>query len=133
MIGSFPDKRFDRFGPSYYPPHQKQKMKKNDIPAPVEASKMCPMEVYYDGDIHDAVANGAANLRKLDGIIPVHPQYDGVPVNFFAPKGSRKYWTKASTPELRYFIHFFCIISILVIILIIDIIEEQIFPVPRSG
>ena len=57
MIGSFPDKRFDRFGPIYYPPHQKQKMKENDIQAPVEASKMCPMdsEVYYDGDIHDAV------------------------------------------------------------------------------
>ena len=79
-------------------------MKKNDIqvPAPVEASKMCPMEVYYDGDIHYAVAN----LRKLDGTIPVHPQY-GVPVNFFAPKGAHKYWTKASTPELGYFIHYF--------------------------
>ncbi len=72
MIGSFPDKRFDRFGPIYYPPHQKQKIKKNDIPAPVEASKMCPIEMYYDGDIHDAVAN----LRKLDGTIPVHPQYE---------------------------------------------------------
>ncbi len=57
MIGSLPDKRFDRFGPIYYPPHQKQKMKKNDSPAPVEAGKMSPMEVYYDGDIHDAVAN----------------------------------------------------------------------------
>ena len=95
MIGSFPDKRFDRFRPIYYPPRQKQKMKKHDIPAPVDASKMCPMEVYYDGDIHDAVAN----LRRLDGTIPVHPQY-GVPVNFFSLKGSRKYWTKASTPEL---------------------------------
>jgi hypothetical protein len=108
MICSFPDKRFDRFGPIYYPPHQKQKKKKNDIPAPVEASKMCPMEVYYDGDIHDAVAN----LRKLDGTIPVHHQY-GVPVNFFAPKGSRKYWTKVSTPELGYFIHFFALFQLL--------------------
>jgi hypothetical protein len=80
MIGSFPDKRFDRFGPIYYAPHQKQKMKTNDVP--VDASKMCPMEVYYDGDIYDAVAN----MRKLDGTIPVHPQY-GVPVIFFAPKG----------------------------------------------
>jgi hypothetical protein len=100
MIGSFPDARFDCFGPIYYPPHQKQKMKKHGIPAPVDASKMCPMEVYYDGDIHDTVAN----LRRLDGTIPVHPQY-GVPVNFFSPKGSCKYWTKASTPELGYFIH----------------------------
>jgi hypothetical protein len=62
-----------------------QKMKKNDIPAPGEASKMCPMEVYYDGDIHDAVAN----MCKLDGTIPVHPQY-GVPVNFCRPQGSAK-------------------------------------------
>ncbi len=59
---------------------------------------MCPMEVYYDGDIHDAVAN----MRKLDGTIPVRPQY-GVPVYFFAPKGSHKYWT----PESGYFIHYF--------------------------
>jgi hypothetical protein len=99
MIGSFPEKRFGRFGPIYYPPHQKQKMKKHDIPARVDASKMSPMEVYCDGDIHDAVAN----LRKLDGTIPVHPQY-GVPVNFISPKGSHKYWIKASTPELGYFI-----------------------------
>ena len=105
MIGSFPDKRFDCFGPIYYPPLQKQKMNKNDVPGPVGAIKMCPMEVYYDGDIHDAVAN----MRKLDGTIPVHPQY-GVPVNFFVPKGSRKYWTKASTPELGYFIHYFFVL-----------------------
>jgi hypothetical protein len=79
-------------------------MKKNDIPVPVEATKMpvCPMEVYCDGDIHDAVAN----MRKLDRTIPVHPQY-GVPRIFFAPKRARKYWTKASTLELGYFIHSF--------------------------
>jgi hypothetical protein len=81
-IGSFPDKLFDRFDPINHPPHQKQKMKKNDIQVPVDASKMCPMEVYYDGDNHNPVAN----IRKLDGTIPVHPQY-GVPVNFFAPQG----------------------------------------------
>jgi hypothetical protein len=40
MIGSFPDARFDRFGPIYYPPHQKQQKKKYEFPAPVEASKM---------------------------------------------------------------------------------------------
>ncbi len=65
MIGSFPHKRFDSFGPIYYPQHQKQVMKKHEIPAPVDASKMCQMEVYYDGDIHDAVAN----LRRLDGTL----------------------------------------------------------------
>ncbi len=43
MIGSFPDKRFDRFGPIYYPPHQKQMMNKNDIPVPVDASKISPI------------------------------------------------------------------------------------------
>ncbi len=48
LNGSFPDKLFDRFSPFYYPPHQKQKMKKNDTLVPVVASKMCPMEVYYD-------------------------------------------------------------------------------------
>ncbi len=86
------------------------------------------MEVYYDDDIHDTVSN----LRKLDGTIPVHPQY-GVPLNFFAPKRAQKYWTKASTPELGYFIRLcFCIILIFVIILIVDMIE-QIFSVPRSG
>jgi hypothetical protein len=106
LIGSFPNKRFERYGPLYYPPHQKQKMKQNGIPVPVDASKMCPMEVYYDSDIEDALGN----LRKLDGKIPVHPQY-GVPVSFPPPKGSCKYWTKASTPELghftQYFLHYF--------------------------
>jgi hypothetical protein len=40
------------------------------------------MEVYYNGDIHDAVAN----MRELDGTIHVHPQYE-VPVNFFRSQG----------------------------------------------
>ncbi len=102
-------------------------MRKNNIPALVDESKMCPLELYYDADIHDAVAN----LRKLDGDIPVHPQY-GMPVNFFAPKKSRKFWTKPSTAELGYFDSYFCIISIMVIIFIIDI-YKQIFPLPRSG
>ena len=39
------------------------------------------------------------NLRRLDGNIETHPQY-GAPVNLFAPKGTRKYWVKASTPVL---------------------------------
>jgi hypothetical protein len=45
--------------------------------------------------LHDVVAN----LRRLDGSIETHPQY-GAPVNLFAPKGTRKYWVKASTPVL---------------------------------
>ena len=44
-------------------------------------SRMCPLGVYYDADVHDALAN----LRKLDGDIPVHPQY-GMSVNCFALK-----------------------------------------------
>ena len=85
-------------------------MRKNNIPALVDESKMCPLELYYDADIHDAVAN----LRKLDGDIPVHPQY-GMPVNFFAPQKTRKFWTKSSTAELGYCESYFCIISIMVI------------------
>ena len=95
LIGSFPDKRFDRFGPLYIPAYKKQHMKKNDVPVPVDDSRMCPLGVYYDADVHDALAN----MRRLDGEIPVHPQY-GMSVNFFAPKKSRKYWTKPSTAEL---------------------------------
>jgi hypothetical protein len=45
--------------------------------------------------LHDVLAN----LRRLDGSIEPHPQY-GAPVNLFAPKGTRKYWVKASTPVL---------------------------------
>ncbi len=45
----------------------------------MDDSKLCPLEMYYDGDIHDALAN----LRKLDVSIPVHDKY-GVPINFFS-------------------------------------------------
>ncbi len=47
------------------------------------------------GGAHDFVSN----LRRVDGSIPVHPQY-GPPVNIFSPKGTRKYWVGASTPVL---------------------------------
>jgi hypothetical protein len=40
-------------------------MRKNDVPVPVDDSKRCPLEVYYDADVHDALSN----LRKLDGDI----------------------------------------------------------------
>jgi hypothetical protein len=46
-----------------------------------------------------------SNLRRVDGSLPVHPQY-GPPVNIFAPKGSRKYWIRASTPVLGFFLFF---------------------------
>ena len=99
LIGSFPDKRFERFGPLYILPHKRQSMRKSDIPVPVDDSRMCPLGTLYDPDVHDALSN----LRRLDGNIPVHPQY-GMPVNFFAPQKSRKYWTKPSTAELGYFV-----------------------------
>jgi hypothetical protein len=69
-----------------------------------------------DTEIHDAVAN----MRCLDGSIPIHPQY-GAPVNFFAPVGIRKYWVKSSTPVLANFLGKCCmyIISIMYFMLII--------------
>ena len=125
-VCSFPGK-FERFGPLYIAPHKLQAMRQNNVPSPVDPSKRCPLEMFYDADVHEAVAN----LRKLDGDIPVHPQY-GMPVNFFAPQKSRKFWTKPSTAELGYFSSYFGIILIMVIIFIIDI-YQQIFPLPRSG
>ena len=91
FICSFPGKQFERFGPLYIPPHKKLNMRKNDVPVPVDDSKICPLEVFYDADVHDALAN----LRKLDGDISVRHQY-GMSVNFFAHKKSRRYWTKPS-------------------------------------
>ena len=84
LIGSFPDKRFDSFGPLYIPAYKKQHMKKNDVPVPVDDSRMCPLGVYYDADVHDALSN----LRKLDGDIPVHPQYVAC-LLFFLPRKNR--------------------------------------------
>jgi hypothetical protein len=81
FICSFPGKQFERFVPLYIPPHKKHSMRKNDVPVPVDDSKICPLEVYYDADVHDALVN----LRKLDGNIPVHPQF-GISVNVFAHK-----------------------------------------------
>ncbi len=51
MIGSFPDKMFDRFGPIYYPPHQKQKMKKMTFLYPSKLARCdrwkCTMMVIF--------------------------------------------------------------------------------------
>ena len=57
----------------------------------IDESKMCPFAEQYDADLHDFVSN----LRRVDGSIAVHPQY-GPPVNIFSPKGTRKYWVRAS-------------------------------------
>jgi len=73
----------------------KTKAKRNEQVVGIDPSKICPLESMYDADIHDALAN----MRRLDGNIPKHDKY-GVPVNFFTPPGSRKYWVKASTPVL---------------------------------
>jgi hypothetical protein len=62
---------------------------------------MCPFAELYDADLHDFLSN----LRRVDGSLPEHPQY-GPPVNIFAPKGSRKYWIRASTPVLGFFLFF---------------------------
>lgn len=61
----------------------------------IDESKMCPFAEHYDADLHDFLSN----LRRIDGTLPPHQQY-GPPVNLFAPKGSRKYWVRASTPVL---------------------------------
>ena len=78
-------------------------MKRKNEPVTFDDSKMCPLQTLYDPDIHDAIAN----LRRLDGNIPIHEKY-GAPVNFFSPPGSRKYWVKASTPGLGYVYYIFC-------------------------
>ncbi len=89
----------------------------------------------YDPDIHDALAN----LRRLDGSIPVHDKY-GPPVYFFAPSGSRKYWVKQSTPVLGcvcdIYIMFFALIILFMynidIILIISNLAAG-FSFPHPG
>lgn len=58
---------------------------------------MCPLAHEFDLQIHDAIAN----LRRLDGSIPPHQEH-GRPVDFFAEKGRRKFWIKASTPVFGY-------------------------------
>ena len=72
-------------------------MKRKNETITFDDSKMCPLHTLFDADIHDAIAN----MRRLDGNIPIHEKY-GAPVNFFSPPGSRKYWVKASTPVLGY-------------------------------
>ena len=75
--------------------HLKTRNRRHGVKTEVDDTRQTPFVEHYDGNLHDAVAN----LRRLDGSIAPHPQY-GPPVNFFAPKGTRKYWVKASTPVL---------------------------------
>ena len=90
----FPAK-YERFCALFVPNHQKSRNKRNGMDVEVDDGKQCPFVEHYDGFTHDLLAN----LRRLDGSIEPHPQY-GVPVNLIAPKGTRKYWVKASTPVL---------------------------------
>jgi hypothetical protein len=53
----------------------------------------CPLVKHYDGEVHDVFCN----FCRLDGSLEANPRY-GPSVIYFAPKGSRKYWFKASTP-----------------------------------
>ena len=73
----------------------KTRNRRQGIVSEADDTRQCPFLEHYDGNLHDALAN----MRRLDGSIDPHPQY-GPPVNFFAPKGTRKYWVKASTPVL---------------------------------
>ena len=63
---------------------------------PKDESLMFPLAVSYDADIHDALAN----MRTLDGTLPLHSKY-GAPVNLFPPGCvAAKFFVKPSAPVL---------------------------------
>ena len=62
----------------------KTKIRRSGVPIDIDESKMCPFAELYDADLHDFLSN----LRRVDGSLPVHPQY-GPPVNLFAPKDGK--------------------------------------------
>lgn len=93
-FGRFPSK-YERFCAHYVPNNLKTKNRRSGIEVEIDDTKMCPFTEHYDADLHDFLSN----LRRIDGSLPPHPQY-GQPVNLFAPKGTRKYWVRASTPVL---------------------------------
>jgi hypothetical protein len=97
-FGRFPIK-YERFGAHYIPNNLKIKNRRSGVPLEIDESKMCPFVELYDADLYDFLSN----LRRVDGSLPVHPLY-GPTVNLFAPKDSRKYWIRASTPVLVYFL-----------------------------
>ena len=94
LCGRFPSK-YERFCPLYLANHEKTRNRRNGVKSDVDDTRQYPFNEHYDGFTHDVLAN----LRRLDGSIEPHAQY-GVPVNLFAPKGTRKYWVKSSTPVL---------------------------------
>jgi hypothetical protein len=75
------------------------KIRRSGVPIDIDESNMCPFAELYDADLHDFLSN----LRRVDSSLPVQLQY-GPPVKLFAPKDSRKYWIRASTPVLGYFL-----------------------------
>ena len=87
--------RYERFGAFYVPNHLKNKQKRQNVVVPKDESLMFPLAVNYDADIHDALAS----MRVLDGTLARHSKH-GMPVNFFAPKRSAKFFVKSSTPVL---------------------------------
>ena len=97
-FGRFPIK-YERFCAHYIPNNIKTKIRRSGVPIDIDDSKMCPFAELYDADLHYFLSN----LRRVDGSLPVHQQY-GPLVNLFAPKGSCKYWIRASTPVLGYFL-----------------------------
>ena len=101
VSGRFPLK-YEHFCAVFVANHIKTRNRRSGVPSRGDQnddSKMCPFGSadHYDADIHDALAN----MRRLDGSPAPHDKY-GPPVNFFAPKGSRKYWISKRTPILGY-------------------------------
>ena len=98
LSGRFPLK-FERFCAVYVANHVKNKNRRSGKPTRTEDedSNTCLFNCadHYDADIHNALAN----MRRLDGSPLPHERY-GPPVNFFAAKGSRKYWITKKTPAL---------------------------------
>ncbi len=92
----FPHK-YTRFTAVFVPNHIKSRKRRHGDTSEPDAFKTNPMSDHYDPNIHDALSN----MRRLDGTLPPHDKF-GPPVNFFAPKGSRKYWIKASSSPFGY-------------------------------
>jgi hypothetical protein len=63
--------KYERFCAHYVPNNIKTRNRRNGVALEIDESKMCPFAKQYDADLHDFVSN----LRRVDGSIPVHPQY----------------------------------------------------------
>jgi len=82
--------RYEHFARPYFAPYKKTKMSKGVDPKALEelSFKSCPLGHEYDQHLQNAIH--VAQLRILDGSLPVHPKH-GSAVNFFAPAGAQKY------------------------------------------